>query len=530
MRRLLAIMAILLASPSVANGGDGGDSSTALKTNYKDRIIKLDGELGAVELRLRTLEANAAANANLEGRSFEIELAEARKLYQGKDCEGLMLLSGVLTLPEYQGERGYTEAQFLYGEAMLLCGNFSSALKVYERLSSGRHRFVKRCLRRIVLIQTHFEDPSKLIRWYKLADDARALDREDKYEVAKTVVYLLGAPTGAEQAKLESFTQRILAELMEDSFQNPKVFYLKAVYLVQQQKLKDAYAIFEKLAQMEGNNPSLTLLSEHSAMNAARIATEFGDHTKARLFYAQVRETSPLFERALFELAYTFVALSADIQNLDERTLAMQNAIDVLDTLALSAIDENLAANSIFIKGLIYSDLGLEEQAAAVFNSLKNRYIPLRKEAIKNVGHSDAVKKLYDAIVVEEPTSHGMLSEDIRLWLNQNSLLKETRRVSSLMELTVKLVDDTSAQVEQLNELLGEREQGDFLPTLKRPLAATQDLQNKLVAILNEINDLEFSALEPFVKKETLDKLKELRAERQKLDSSFAKLPQSAEA
>lgn len=432
-----------------------------------------------------------------------------------------VLLVDLVGDAQFQTSRDYGDALFMLGDALYRQRNYAGAKRYFERiLGSPNSKWFQPALAQAVDIAVRLrrmDDVANLAKKLELVSQG---DRKGElyYQFGRS--YFIAKDFGRSRPFLEQVTAN------EPRWAAAR-FYLGAL-LVAQNKQNEAADEFRRVAEAAktaANDPKRKFdaaVVDYVHLALARLLLNQKKFEEAAQYYGLIDRNSAVFEEALFELAATHVAANQP-----------KRALEVLDILLLTVSDDNIAVQASVLRGRINMLDKQYEKADAAYKEVVERYSVIEGE-LRAFANSDKNLEQFFAWLLargsDEYTVARPVTERVAKYVEKD---EDMQRVVSLFDDMSAARADVKESVKlaaTIEAALRESSRLDMFPELKDAWMRLTGSQNRCVDLGKRVVDVLRSLALGSLRPEERSQADGLMAQRQQLETAFAKIPADAGA
>ncbi|MCA9543555.1 MAG: tetratricopeptide repeat protein [Myxococcales bacterium] len=462
---------------------------------------------------VQALEKDYLAPALLEKRmQVTVRLNDGRLLYQTRDYErAAMVLLDVVENPEAKGQPVYREALYYLGDALFRIRNFRGAMAHLEelvRVGSGAER--QRALGRLVEVALATHDLALADRYLTQAQSLLSAAPEPGllYAVGK-YRYELG--------QLDEATA-LFERVPADHALSRRALYFAAVVKVRRGELAQAETLFQDLVSgaAQATDPADQRVVDLARLALGRLAYERGDLAQAVGAYAQVPQTSKVFDASLIETVW----IEIKRQDFDRalRKLEVQLIVkpDVVD-----------GADARLLQGKLLMMLGRYGEASRAFEQVLVEFGPLKSEMRLTLSKQGSRLEAF----LNEKIGSDLTSFDPSRFLPPKAARfsgtdDETNRAVNLvtdLALQRRDLDEAERMADQLKTALEAGSRVKIFPKLQEGWLRALEIQHQVALERGRLNDDAAGKLSA-----KNDAYKALRQDRMKWQRRYTAMPRTA--
>lgn len=493
-----------------------------------------DEALGQAQLAIQQVEAATVAlrqRAPAAAKTAEERLAHGEMFLRNRDYDSAIdTLNQVVELFRQGKANSATHADglFLLGEAYFKSGQLPSARRQYRAVALEGHReayaqHAGRALSRLVDISVRrgFTDELDFV--------FEQLARIGSKDASGGLAYAAGKANFAAERYDQAIA--VLRSMPKDSSLQFQAEYLLGVVFTNQalsnnppkpdptvlskvpevsQRFAHAILQFQRVTQLLPRNEDEQLVVDLAWMALGRLFYETDNPLDAAEAYVAVRDDSPEYATALFELAWVYISLKDFVQ-----------ARDTLEVLELVAPDSLGLAEG----ALLRADLALRakefSEALRAYESVRTRFGPAYEQLSEFLAENKDPAEYYDRLVEQRlgVRTRGDLPPVIMDWVRE----VEDERAFALIDDVTRSRDLTTKSTriaKIMGGILSAPTRARAFPDLRAQLQDVLALNNRLskakalAAVGVELASESGSA-----------ELTQLRARRKRLSQRVAELP-----
>lgn len=481
--------------------------------------------VGALGVEVKALtDAKLAEEAGTGIRPFTACFADAEVYFSMGDYANAALILYGLAVPENQREPGYAKTVSYLAESFFHMGNDLLAARYFEEVFARKDAAtMPDAARRLIQIAERRQSAEHL-------DDALAalhaqgpLAPDIAYAYAKNLVH---RHQGAH-------AYEVAGEVPDSHTDWLKARYLRGVALLDMRDVEGALGLYEALeADPATGNPAYanaTQIKILAGLNRARLLFEVGKSVASERVYQSIPRDSEVYNDALFE--QTWVALDAAENAPDEelRAEAYTRAQQTLELLLLTGENSPLAPEAHILSADILVKLGRYDAAEKAFAEVVAAYRPVwdQVEALAH-SHKDVTRIfLPDPNAVDDPSAPPPLPPLASHFAAQEKGLERTVELSRQLEENATWLAECDTLIERLTHALDVQERARVSTALQEVQGRHLELQTRLLALTEELLQVERTLVRPWLDAEHAQQLREVLDERAQLEPAYRQLPQT---
>jgi tetratricopeptide (TPR) repeat protein len=434
----------------------------------------------------------------------------------------------------YPTHRAYPEALFLLGESLFLAGDYLGARKRYAKVIDRSSEpafspYLQMSLSRLIEIAIHTRDFRDIDRYFatlealpsaSLSVTTAYFRAKYLYNRAVPVDDILNAPPeaafrGVDQARLEQARKGFIAIPSGTQFTLRSKYFVGTIHTLRGEYL-DAIAAFYGVlghqTEVEEEKPVIEL----TYMALGRLYYETEQLEQAVEAYRAVPQTSPHFDHALYELAWTYIRMGDAIQ-----------AERALEVLSVAAPDSPLNADGKILRGDLLARVGRYEEAAVVFDEVRETFGPIRDELEQRRHDHPDLHAYFRQVVRDNIDNFDMddfLPPSAQRWIELESDHERALQVLADLSEAKQLVRETDELAQRITAALSAPNRVSVFSDLRRMRERSTGLRNRAARARGAYIDQEARAVGS-----RPGELERTRARRRELQTAVLKMPVDTE-
>lgn len=434
----------------------------------------------------------------------------------------------------YPTHRAYPEALFFLGESLFLAGDYLGARKRYaEVIERGNEpafaEYLQGAISRLIEIAIYTGDFRDIDRYFVRLEElpSSTLSVTTAYYRAKYLYnravpvdeVLEGPPNaavqGIDQSRLEQARKGFAAIPSGTEFSLRAQYFVGTIHTLRGEHL-EAIAAFRAVLGHEPANDEERKILELTYLALGRLCYETGQLEQAIEAYRAVEQTSPHFDRALYEVAWTYIRMGDALQ-----------AERALELLSVAAPESPLNADGKVLRGNLLARARRYGEAEVVFDEVRATFGPIRDELERTrLEHPDL--HAYFRQVVRENLDHfdidDFLPEASRRWIDLEADYERALKVLSDLSESKQLVRETDELAQRIAAVLSAPNGVGVFSDLRRQKERTTALRNRAARVRAALIDEEARVLGN--RQRGADQVRSRRAE---LQADIMKMPLDTE-
>jgi TolA-binding protein len=465
--------------------------------------VKADRALSSLESDTERLMADPVRPHDLKSDTFvEERLADGELYLRLEDyLRAAILFTDIVD--HYPRHRAYPEALFFLGESLFFAGDYLGARKRYaEVIERGSEQafaqYLQASISRLIEIAIYTGDFRDIDRYFARLEELPTLSVTTAYYRAKYLYnravpvadVIEGPPNasiqGIDQGRLEQARKGFAAIPGDTEFSLRAQYFIGTIHTLRGEHL-DAIAAFRAVLGQEPANEQERQIVELTYLALGRLCYETGQLEQAVEAYRAVEQASPHFDRALYELAWTYLRMGDAVQ-----------AERALEVLSVAAPESPLNADGKVLRGNLLARARRYGEAEVVFDEVRATLDPIRDELERiRVEHPDL--HAYFRQVVRENLDHfdidDFLPESARRWIVLEGDYERALKVLSDLSESKQLVRQTDELAQRIAGVLSAPNGVSVFSDLRRQKERTTALRNRAARVRATLMDEEARVL-----------------------------------
>ena len=515
---ILVLGAVCLASPQAS-------AQDLSRANRELVDLEADAErFMAQEVQLRGSKSDTFVEERLTDGELYLRL--------GDHLRAAILFTDIVD--HYPTHRAYPEALFMLGESLFLAGDYLGARKRYsiviERSADPAFaQYLQSSLSRLIEIGIYTRDFRDIDSYFARLEalPSASLSVTTAYFRAKYLYHravpvddVMNAPPnaaigGLDQARLERARKGFVAIPTGTEFSLRAQYFVGTIHTLRGELL-DAIAAFYSVLGREPVNEEETKVVELTYLALGRLYYETDELEQAVEAYRSVEQTSPHFDRALYELAWTYIRMGDAVQ-----------AERALELLSVAAPDSPLNADGKILRGDLLARVGRYDEAEVVFEEVRTTFGPIRDDLERQrAEHPDL--HAYFRQVVRQNLDHfeldDFLPEAAQQWVALEGDHERALTVLADLSEAKQLVEETDELAQRITAVLSAPNRVSVFSDLRRQRERLTGLRNRAARLRGSFIDSEARQLG-----DRPGEVRRVRAERRELQAAVGGMPVGTE-
>ncbi len=470
----------LLALVLCAAATSGGEAQELEEINRA--LLDLEGDT-------ERLLATPVPARGLKSRTFVEERLTDGELYLrlGDSLRAAILFTDIVD--HYPTHPAYPEALFLLGESLYSAGDYLGARKRYAQVIERGDEpafsdYLQPSMSRLIEIAIHTRDFRDIDRYFDrlealppsaLANSTAYFRAKYLYNRAVPVDRVLSengeiASSGIDGAQLEKARRGFASIPSGTEFSLRAKYFVGTIHTLRGEYL-DAIAAFRTVLGTEPTDEEERKVVELTYMALGRLYYETEQLPQAVEAYRAVTQSSPHFDDAQYELAWTYIRMGDAVQ-----------AERALEVLSVAAPDSPLNADGKVLRGELLTRAGRYEEAEVVFEEVRQTFVPIRDELVRTRLEHPDLQAYFRSVVRENLDDFDMddfLPRPARRWIEPEGEYERALEVLADLSASKQLVRETDELAARITAVLNAPNRVSVFSDLRRQRERTTALRNR---------------------------------------------------
>ncbi len=514
------MLAVLLLGTSASALADDAVSESDLvrgiendAANIKTDVTNIDETLKAAVLRERRFP--------LDKRFVDAQIAYDR----GNLSVSSVLLTDLVTNPEFQKSRDYGQGLFMLGDCMFRTRNYMGARRYLDAIArSPNSPYFQQALQQLADIA---------VRLHRIEDVemyAKRLDALPQDKRKSELSYQFGRAFFSAKAygRAQTFLNAVAPD---DKRWAAAKFYLGAIN-VANKRLDAAISNFVDVATAasatdEARRPDPTVL-DYANVALGRLFLQAKRYDESTKYYKAVDRNSVLYEEALYESAAAHVAAARVKSDRVAAAAETKKALEALDILLLTVSDDGVAVQAAVLRGRINMIDKQYDQADAAYQDVVERFGAITQELNQFARDDKNLENFFNWLLnraSEEYTVARPVSERVAKYIEKD---EDMQRVVSLFDdMSAERADvkESDKLAKTIDAALREASRLDMFPELKDAWMRVSEDQNRTVDVGRRAVEMLRALAYGDMNDDEKTKADALQEQRKKWQDAFAKVP-----
>ena len=200
-----------------------------------------------------------------------------------------------------------------------------------------------------------------------------------------------------------------------------------------------------------------------------------------------MQQTSPHFDDALYELAWTYIRMGDAVQ-----------AERALEVLSVAAPESALNADGKVLRGELLARAGRYQEAAVVFDEVRETFLPIRNDLVRTRNEHPDLHAYFRKVVSENLDDFDIddfLPESARQWIDLEGDYERALGVLSDLSESKRLVRETQELAARITAVLSAPNRVSVFSDLRRQRERTTGLRNRAAKLRGALIESEARTL-----------------------------------
>lgn len=513
----LAVAMTVVCAPALASDDDRepdlvrGIENDA--SNIKQDVTNIDETLKAAVLKERRFP--------LDKRFVDAQIAYER----GNLGVAAVLLTDLVTNPEFQRSRDYGQGLYMLGDCMFRTRNYMGARRYLDAIArSPNSPYFQPALEQLADIAVRLHRLDDVEMYAKRMDSLP----QDKRKAELSYQFGRAFFSAKAYARAQTF---LLAVAPNDKRWAAAKFYLGAINVANKQ-LDAAIADFVEVAKAatstdEAHRPDQTVL-DYANVALGRLLLQAKQYEESTRYYRAVDRNSVLYEEALYESAAAHVAAARVKMDRLAAGAETHKALEALDILLLTVSDDSVAVQAAVLRGRINMIDKQYDQADAAYQDVVERFGAITQELNQFARDDKNLETFFNWLLnraSEEYTVQRPVSERVAKYIEKD---EDMQRVVSLFDdMAAERADvkESDKLAKTIDAALRETSRLDMFPELRDAWMRIAEDQNRTVDVGRRTVEMLRSLAYADMDSQEKAKADVLLEERKKWEKAFGQVP-----
>ncbi len=486
--------------------------------------------------RLADVEADAAALAQVPLRRSQLRSAThvEERLTDGElffRLQDYVRASVIFTdiVDNHKKHRAYPDALFLLAESLFHAGDYLGARAHFRQVIAGAQvpayrAYIARSLGRLIEIAIHIQNFDGVDGYFDQLSrlPPSEVQAATNYFRAKYLYSLAiqraesveGDVEGAavDVARLEQARAAFEAVGANSPYYKQARYFLGVIAILRGQ-LPQAAELFGGMLRTRPKDEQQRRIQDLAKLAVGRLRYELRELDQAIAAYQAVPRTSPLFDTALYEIAWVYIRMGDSTR-----------AERALEVLSVAVPDSRHIPDGKVLRGNLLLRNGRFGVSNEVFADVVAQFSPVQAELDRMIARHDDPQLYFRQLVrqnLEVFDLAAFLPPRALRWTETGGEMERAMEALEDMATTGRLVRETETVVVRLRGALSAPNPVNVFRDLRGHREKTTGLRNRLARVRRDLNAVDAKATSSVASAE----LSALRARRRELERSLGGLP-----
>ncbi len=441
---------------------------------HAGQIDKIEKDLDDLYKRSKDLPALYLASDKQYGERYvSRRFVDGENFYRIKDYERAAVIF-LDIIDHYKSYVAYSDAMFLYADALFLDGNLLAAKHAFERFLAesnrpGAARFKEKAAARLLEIAVHTKSYAGTGKYLRMLS---AYSTDTSRYVEGKFFYFRKDFKRAETA-LSSVQKEVPLKL--------KALYLIGAIYTMDGRYADALSVFERALSLVPQSSDEFEMADLLTLGAARIQYELGQFDEALKYYRRITESSRWFDASLYESA------SAQFQAGDPK-----RAEQTLEVLMISVPESRYRLRAEMLRGhLLLRDERFDE-AEDLFNNTIRDFVPMIARLDTFIKEQEDPQRYFWELVESNLSSLDMavgLPPLALKWVEDEPDVKRALKLNGEFNDAQKDLKETKRLLRLIEAVVNGSGASDVLPL-------SREGKRQSALLMNRLSQIRFALLE----------------------------------
>lgn len=489
--------------------------------------------LTEIEAESQQLDKVPLRKSELRSPTYvEERLADGELFFRLQDyvSASVILTDIVENFPQHQAA---PDATFLLGESLFKAGDFLGARNRYrtiiEKADQPSYRpFVQRALGRLIEIAIHTSDFDGVDEYFARLSRLPPSEVESATNYFRAKYLYSIAVRQAEDLALDVDKAKVAAEPLEQArlaFEAvgerspyfPQARYFIGVIHVLRGQLGPAVDAFRRVSRIKATTDAHRRVVDLAFLAMGRIHYEFNHVEHAIEAYQAVPRTSPLFDTALYEIAWVYIRMG-------DATRAER----ALEVLSVAVPDSRHIPDGKLLRGNLLLRAGRFDDASSVFDDVTQQFGPVRDELNALVASRESPEAYFQDLVrnnLDTFDAQTFLPPLALQWASSEGEMGHAMGTLSDLAQARQLTNETESIVMRLRGALAGGDPVNVFRDLRLERERTTALRNRLEKVRADLLAVDAKAVAAVASPE----LTAVRQKRREVESKLGGSPKKTE-
>jgi len=475
-----------------------------------ERLAEIEQDVNSLSQRLTHLNTTYVESSHVTP-AFQMErrLADGRLLYLlGDYVRASIVFLDIVENATDPGSMAVRNARYFLAESLFESHNLVPARGYFREVADDRtHEHREDALRRLLEISFMTRDFSEVEDLYdELRRTGAATARSDiGYVLAKTLYF---------QGQYEQAAAGFEV-IGADTDEYLKAQYFLGVCRVQLRQWDEAIAAFQRVVDSgtDSEFERSAELVDLAYLAMGRVHYELEQPEDALSSYVRVSRTSDSYDRALYELCWTYIRM--------ER---FNDALRTLEVLVLAVPESHFLPRAQLLRGDLLLRMSNYGEALVIFDSTVQTFGPLVDQLATTVTENNDPEGLFEALI-DSSNASLRLPEIAREWVEDDEAMRRALDLLSDLEVQTGEIRESREIIEDIQAVLDSASRVDVFPQVRSGYGQALEIENTIPLVRVRLLDLEAEILLPTASDSNRRAYDAARSERERFLLDFRGFP-----
>lgn len=491
-------------------------------------IGKINRELSDIEADTQQLRTAKIRSSQLRSPTHvEERLTDGELFFRLRDyVRASVILTDIVE--NYPAHNAFPDALFLLAESLFKANDYLGARARYrtiiERADDAKFRpYVQRALGRLIEIAIHIRDFDGVDEYFARLSKLPPSEVEAatnyfraKYLYSRAIGEAEGAQGAVQSGRVDQQgleQARVAFEAVNERspYYAQARYFIGVIYLLRGQ-LGPAATAFERVSALTPDTEERRRVVELADLAVGRLHYELDRLDAAIDAYQRVPRSSPLFDSALYEIAWVYIRMGDSTR-----------AERALEVLSVAVPDSPHIPDGKLLRGNLLLRDGHFKGATQVFGDVSAQFGPVRDELDRVLAQHEDVRAYFQQVVrdnLDVFDASAFLPAQALRWASSDGDMQRAMSTISDLAQARQLVAETEDVVARLNGALSSPNPVNVFADLRNQRERTTTLRNRLSRVRRDLASLDAEATG-----QGSAELSQVRARRRELERSLVGSP-----
>lgn len=447
-----------------------------------ERLAEIEQDVTSLSQRLAHLNTTYVDSSQVTP-AFQMErrLADGRLLYLlGDYVRASIVFLDIVENASDPDAMAVRNARYFLAESLFESHNLVPARGYFREVANDRsHEHREDALRRLLEISFMTRDFTDVEDLYdELRRSGSATARSDiAYVLAKTLYFQEHYEQAAAGFEV----------IGADNDEYLRAQYFLGVCYVQLRQWDEAITAFQRVVDSgtDSEYERSAELVDLAYLAVGRIHYELEQPEDALSAYVRVSRTSDSYDRALYELCWTYIKM--------ER---FNDALRTLEVLILAVPDSHFLPRAQLLRGDLLLRMANYGEALVIFDSTVQTFGPLVDQLATTVADNTDPEGLFEALI-DSSNASLRLPEIAREWVEDDEAMRRALDLLSDLEVQAGEIRESREIIEDIQAVLDSASRVDVFPQVRSGYGQALEIENTIPLVRVRLLELEAQMLLP---------------------------------